>query len=290
MDKHSFDFSWFDQSFFYKHLFATVILVLILIAIRLVIGRYIRNADLNWSSHQRLRAFNYLKTGFFVVLTLGMLYIWGEAISGFAVSIFAIAFALVFSVKETFMNLNGAFLRMQGHHYDIGDRISIGEVRGDVIDISLLSTTLMEIGKYNANHQVTGKRIVIPNCMILSEPLINESFLDHYDLIHIKIPLKQTDSWKEAKDMLLQIAKEECASYIEQARIKIRSLERNRSIELPSIEPRIAIQIPEPDLVNLHLRVPCLSHSREKVEQNILMRFLHQYDAIRKGEMTPNNS
>lgn len=279
-----FDFSWFNHSFLVKHGFATLILILILIAIRLIVGRYIRNADIDWTSQQRLRAIGYLKTGFFVALTLGILYIWSEAISGFAVSLFAIALAIVISVKETFMSLNGAFLRVQGHHYEIGDRICIKGIRGDVIDISLLSTTLMEIGKENANHQITGKRIVIPNSLLLEEPIVNESFLDHYDLLHIKIPMNQKDRWKEAKEILFQVAKEECASYIEQARIKVRSLERSRSIDLPSMEPRVAIQIPSPGLLTIHLRVPCLSHSREKTEQNILLRYLEEFENLQKSE------
>ena len=290
MDSSQFDidFSWFNHSFIVKHGFATFILIVILLAIRLLIGRYIRNANIDWTSQQRLRAIGYLKSGFFVALTLGILYIWGEAISGFAVSLFAVALAIVISVKETFMSLNGAFLRIQGHHYEIGDRICIKGIRGDVIDISLLSTTMMEIGKDSANHQITGKKIIIPNSLLLEEPIINESFLDHYDLLHVKVPMNQSDSWKKAKEILLQAAKEECASFIEQARVKIRILERSRSIDLPSIEPRVSVQVPSPGLLNIYLRVPCPVHSREKVEQAILLRFLEEFTSL--GEKSEEES
>jgi len=266
--------SWLYQSHVLKNILATLVFVAILLGVRFIISRYIRVAAKDWTSRQRLRGLGYLRTGSFIILMVGIIWVWGEALQGFAVSVFAVALAFVISIKETFMNLNGGFLRWQGHLYEIGDRIAVDGVRGDVIDISMLSTTMMEIGKGAGNHQMTGRRITIPNQLLLDKPLINESFLDNYYLINLIIPLNAGDDWKRRKDILLQIAKEECAPYIEQARLKVRSLERSRSVELPSVEPKVTIHIPMPDRLDLHLRVPCPAHQKERVEQAIVSRYL----------------
>ncbi|MCI5051996.1 MAG: mechanosensitive ion channel family protein [Simkaniaceae bacterium] len=265
---------WLCQSHVLKNILGTLVFVAILFGVRFIIARYIRVANKEWSSQQRLRGLGYLRTITFALLLVGLVYIWAAALQGFALSLFAIALAFVVSIKETFINLNGALFRWQGHLYEIGDRIVIKGIRGDVIDVSVMGTTIMEIGVGSANHQSTGRRVTIPNSLLLEEPVYNESFLDTYYLNNLVIPIKRNENWQAARDSLLQIAKEECAPYIEQARLRIRSLERSRSLELPSVEPRISIHLPNPELIHLHLRVPCPVHLKERVEQAILSRYL----------------
>ena len=241
---------------------------------RTLVVRYIRTTDKGWTSQQRLRGLGYVKTASIIIFLLGVVYLWGEAIHGLAVSVFAIAFAIVFSIKETCMNLNGAFLRLQGHAYEIGDRISIRGMRGDVIDISMLSTTLMEIGDGKVSHQLTGRKIVFPNSMLLVEQVINESFLGNYHMVDLKFILDLNPRWKETYDILLDIAKEECAPYIDHAKATIHSLEKSRSIELPSALPRVNIFLEKKGEMTLHLTIACPVHMKERLLQVITMRFL----------------
>ena len=259
------------------NLIGTAVLLVVILTIRTLTARYIRTSQKSWTSQQRLRGLGYIRTASIIIFLLGVVYLWGEAIQGLAVSVFAIAFAIVFSVKETCMNLNGAFLRLQGHAYEIGDRICLKGMRGDVIDISMLSTTLMEIGDGGSSHQLTGRKIVIPNSMLLTEQVINESFLGNYHMLDLRFPLTTKENWKLAHETLLQIAKEECAPYLDHARNRVRVLEKSRSIELPSVEPRVSIHLPEPEEIDLHLRIPCPAHLKERLVQVITMRFLEQY-------------
>ncbi len=256
---------------------ATIILCFILVALRLFVPRYIRHANRNWTSQQRLRWIGATKTTIFVLLLLGVLLIWGEEIQGFAVSVFAIAFALVFSVKESCMSLNGSLHRMRGHLFDIGDRIHVNNIRGDVIDTTLLSTTVLEVGTGAANHQYTGRRVSFANSFLLNSPVVNESFLGNYYMNNIVIPMKSQDNWGRAKGILLDIANEECAPYLEQARRRLRQIERSRSIELPSVEPRVTLQIPNCNEVHLMVRLPAPAHLRGRLEQIVLTRFLERF-------------
>ncbi|GAB4192500.1 MAG: mechanosensitive ion channel family protein [Simkaniaceae bacterium] len=267
------------QSDLFKNGVATVILAFVLLTARYLSAKYIRRAEKSWTSQQRLRWIGYVRNIFFAILLLGLIYIWGEAIHGLAVSVFAIAFALVFAVKELFMNMNGALVRFRGGAYDIGDRIEIKNIRGDVIDMSLLTTTVLEVGRGAAAHQYTGKRIVFPNNLLLTDPVVNESFLENYYMNNIRFPLHIGDDWKAAKEILLRIAQEECAPYIEQARYRFRKIEKNKSLELPSVEPKISIQIPDPDTIHLHLRIPSPGHLKGRLEQVVVTRFLDEFRA-----------
>lgn len=253
---------------------ASATLLIAILTLRTIAARYIRLSQKGWTSQQKLRGLGYIKTVSVIVFLLGMIYLWGEAIQGLAVSVFAIAFALVFSVKETCMNLNGAFLRLQGHAYEIGDRISIRGMRGDVIDISMLSTTLMELSDSKHGHQLTGRKIVFPNSMLLSEQVINESFLGSYQILTTNFPIPLDAKWKEKQTLLLQIAEEECAPYLEDVTEATELLAKSRSIELPSVEPKVDVFLKEGGEVDLQVTIPCPLHLKDRLLQVITQRFL----------------
>lgn len=271
------NFSYLTNSLIVQNLIATLLIALCILLGRSIVARYIRGADKNWTSQQRLRWIGVSRTIGFVVLVLGIIWIWGETIQGFAVSVFAVALAAVVSVKELIMCFNGSLIRIRGHLYEIGDRIIVDKIRGDVIETTLLSTTVMEVGTGAANHQYTGRRVSFPNSVLLNEHVVNESFLENYYMNNITIPLSIKDRWKEAKHILLQIAQEESAPYIDQARRRMQQIERNRSIELPSVEPRVTIQMPDATSIQLHLRLPSPAHLKGRLEQVVLTRFLEQF-------------
>jgi small-conductance mechanosensitive channel len=60
--------------------------------------------------------------------------------------------------------------------YRIGDRIRIGDVRGDVIDVGYLDTSLWEFGEYLSSDHPTGRVIRLPNSMVFGQPVINYSW------------------------------------------------------------------------------------------------------------------
>ena len=267
----------FLETFLTTKLIATIVLVLLLWTSRYFVARYIRRSKRDWTSQQRLRWISSTRSFAFSLILLSIIFLWGETIQGFALSVFAIAFAMVFSVKELLMSFNGSIVRFRGKLFDIGDRIEVGEMRGDVIDTTLLSTTLEEVGKGASNHLYTGRRISFSNSLFLSIPVINESFLESYYMIRLDLPIKMKEGWKEGKRLLLKIANEEATPYIEQARRRILQMERRRGMELPSVEPRVTIGVKGPDQVILHLRMPSPMHLKERLEQIILSRFLEQF-------------
>lgn len=268
------DSNLFLEQFLTTKFVATVVLVVLLMGIRYGVARYIRRARRNWSSQQRLRWIGTSRTFVSVIVLMGVIYLWGETIQGFAVSVFAIAFAIVFSVKELCMCFNGSLVRFRGKSFEVGDRIQIGSIRGDVIETTLLSTTVQEVGKGPANHQYTGRMITFPNNLFLTEPVHNESFLENFCLLHIEVPVRISDDWQEAKKELLQVAQDEMKPYLDLAKRSVRGFERRLGLEMPSVEPHVTLHMNGPDQVMLHLRLASPSHLKERLEQVILSRYL----------------
>lgn len=209
-----------------------------------------------------------------VFIIVSVVVIWGEQLRAFAISILAIAAAIVLATKELFMCLSGSLIRGSSHSFSIGDRIEVLGIRGDVIDYGLFTTTILEIGPGQATHQYTGRKIVIPNGVFLSSPVINETFTDEYVLHVFSIPLSDRIDWRKVEEHILLIANEECSYYIEKARHHMAKVSKKEGLEPPSVEPRVVVQITEPGRIELLVRIPVPARRKGRIEQAILRKLM----------------
>ncbi len=116
--------------------------------------------------------------------------------------------------------------------------------------------------------------MVFPNSMLFTNVLIKENPGQEYGLCTLTVPLKADADWREAERRLLDAAKIECASFMEEAGRQMKLLEQTNLLEALSPEPRVTIQLPEADRIQLVLRFPALDRGRSRIEQAILRRFL----------------
>ena len=208
------------------------------------------------------------------VFLLGLVVIWAHELQVLAVSIVALAAALVLATKELILCWSGAALRVGGKVYSVGDRIQIAGHRGIVLDHDMFATKLLEIGPGPSSHLYTGRITIFPNSLLFTNALVKENPGQEYGLYTLTVPLKAGDDWKEAERRLMEAAKAECASFMDEATRHMKLLEQTNLLEAPSPDPRITIQLPEPDCIQLVLRFPAPDRGRSRVEQAILRRFL----------------
>jgi small-conductance mechanosensitive channel len=266
----------FSNEMILRSTVSTVVLVVFVFLIRLGIQHaLLKTVELSVESRRRW-AVN-IRNVLLIVFILGIISIWAPRLQTFAVSIFAVAVALVLATKELIACLSGSGLRMLTKAYSLGDRIEIGGIRGNVVDHNALTTTLLEIGPGQTSHQYTGRAMVIPNSFLFSHPLTNETYTKKFRLHIITIPLTTDDDWKTAEQLLLTAGQEESAPFIEEAEAYLKNLEGKLWLDAPSVEPRVTIQLPEPGRINLLLRVPCPTQYPSRLEQAILKKFLSQF-------------
>lgn len=214
----------------------------------------------------------------FITFALGLFVIWATELRTFALSVAAIGAALAISMKEMILCFLGGMYKASVRPFDIGDRISIGEVHGEVIDHDLVSTTLLEIGPGKDFPHLTGRQISLPNSQLLSLPVINESNRRRYVLHTFKVPLKRMTNWKKAEQALLQAGREICSPYLEAARWQLSRMGEREAIEIPSVDPQVSVRLSDSGHVQLIMRVPAPGVKLGQIEQDILRRYLELLD------------
>jgi small-conductance mechanosensitive channel len=251
----------------------SLILLLTLIMIRTLIVRWIaHNPTLSMESKRRWVVTT--RNSVVFAFLIGLVIIWAHELQAFAVSIVALAAAMVLATKELILCWSAAALRVGSKVYAVGDRIQIAGHRGVVLDHDAFATKLLEIGPGQFAHLYTGRVTTFPNSLLFTNALVKENPEQDYGLYTLTVPVKHNEDWQRAEQTLLEAAKLECAPFMDEAARQMKLLEQANLLEAPSPEPRITIQVPEFGKIHLILRFPAPDRGRSRIEQAILRRYL----------------
>ncbi len=257
----------------YKLLY-TLILIVVLWVLRLFVIRlvYKRTSDVKIRYQWRKSTFYF---GFFVAVLLGGR-IWYSGFQSFSTYFGLVSAGIAISLKDLFASIAGWFFLMIKKPFTIGDRIQIGELRGDVIDVRLFKFTLLEIGNWVDADQSTGRVIHVPNSLVLTESLANYSKGFEYIWDEIPVLITFESDWEKAKELLLKIAQDQTYHLTESAETKVRSASRKFMIFYSKLTPAVFTSVKESGVL-LTIRYLCEPRSRrgqqEKIWEEILRTF-----------------
>jgi hypothetical protein len=127
--------------------------------------------------------------------------------------------------------------------YKVGDRIQIGETMGDVIDISILRTTLMETGNWVNRDLYNGRIARITNSSVLKGTVFNYSQGFRFLWDEIKVPLTVQSDHLFAREMLLRVAEEIVARFLTVAESSWKQVTDNYRITNPRLEPIVTFVV-----------------------------------------------
>lgn len=259
-------------------LLSTVAAIAALVILRWLVARVVvRTID---DLDTRRRWLVLLRNLLLLLLFLTVVVIWADELRTFVLSIVALAAAIAIAGKEIIMCLTGALVRASRPSFRLGDRIEVGGVRGDVIDHRLLTTTLLEIGP---GHVRTGKTIVLPNSVFLSNTVINETTAADYVLHTIVFSVNDLDKTEKAEEALLRIGEEVVAEHIEPARAEFARRSEKYGLALPLVEPQTIVEL-DGAIARVSLRVPVPSRQKGGIEQTIIHRWIDASNAVLDGE------
>lgn len=210
----------------------------------------------------------------FLFALFGLMIIWGSELRTLALSLLAITAAIVVATKELILCITGSLYKASSSSFTIGDRITVGTFRGIVADQTLLSTTLFEIGPALDSHQLTGKTLVLPNAMFLTQAIINENNGRNYLLHSFSIRTKQLKHIAELESILQSQMEELTSEYVKPALSHIKKTFTGKEVDKVTCNPRIVFSQVDGDTMKLTLRYPILSTNIGQVEQELMKTFI----------------
>ena len=251
------------------------VLVAVLVALRIAIGRAI-GANTDWTLDDRRRWSITARNVLFITGVAGIALIWASELQTIAVSMLAFAAAVILATKELIMCLTGGLLRSASNSYGLGDHIEVAHIRGRVVDIGLLTTTVMEIGPEHDSHQMTGRALAFPHSLLLTQPVIQENYMGEYVVHTVKLTLPLSLPPARAERLLLAAAQDAVAPFLAAAQRHMSRIEAIHHLDTPSVEPRVSVQTLNDTSYLWSLRIALPAKSRQRTEQLILKHFLRE--------------
>ncbi len=188
------------------------------------------------------------------MLILGLLSIWFNDPTRLATAFGLVSAGLAFALQQVVTSIAGYFVILRGNTFTVGDRISMGGVRGDVMRLGFIQTTIMEMGQPPAvqgadpamwvhSRQFTGRIVTVSNSNIFAEPVFNYTRDFPFVWEEMAIPITYTADRARAEAILLEAARLHATEADAMAAEKKHELQKRFGVEPVELNPRIYYRI-----------------------------------------------
>jgi small-conductance mechanosensitive channel len=214
-----------------------------------------------------------------VVSVVVFLLIWLELENrqALAVSYGLLAAGVAIALQDLFRNFVGGILILTTGVYRVGDRVEIQSNHGDVIDVGLLYTTLLEIREWVGGDQATGRLKIMPNGAVLANTVSNYTKDHSFIWDEITIPITYESDWKEAGRVILDIARRETEPMFHDAEREISKIEKKYYLPRRSIEPAVYATVTS-NWIELSLRYITGARDRRLVRSRLTNSILEEIE------------
>ena len=243
----------------------------------LIVFRIIRKKveDVN-RRHKARRATQYVAT---VVALLTVVLIWSEALQviDLPVIVSVTAAGLIIALGDAILSVAGWFFILIRRPFSVGDRIRIGNVIGDVIDIRLFQTTLLEVGEWVSGEQSTFRLAHCPNNVLFRQPVWNytSGFPFIWDELGVTVTFES--DWRKARQTMLDRAMEGAQEAQRRAESGLKELRKKYAIKYRTLTPAVYVTIAD-NGVKLTLRYLTDARGRRTMQDNLSRGILEDFE------------
>lgn len=275
----------------------TVGVLVVYLVVRALLRRLVRGST--HDAERRYTATKVVNTTLGIVVVLALALVWTRGGTGVAAYLGIVSAGVAIALQDPLSDLAGFLFIAMRRPFAVGDRIQIGEHRGDVIDIRIFQFTLMEIGNWVQADQSTGRLIHIPNGRIFQEALANYSKGFAYLWNELPVLLTFESNWRKGKAILEQIATKDAEPLSKAAEESVKLAARKFMIFYTHLSPVVYTKIADSGVL-LTIRYLCEPRKRrsseERISEDILTRFAEcpdidfayptyrLYDNVREGK------
>lgn len=267
----------------------TLILIFLVVAMSRLLRRVTRLS--HRTLHSERVAFwgrQAIRVSMTVILVIGLASIWFDDPTRLTTAMGLVTAGLAFALQRVITALAGYIVILRGETFNVGDRITLGGVRGDVIALGFLHTTIMEMGQPPAvqsadpamwvrSRQYTGRIVTVTNAKVFDEPVANYTRDFPYIWEEISLPIPYRADRARAEQILLSATERHAVRADDLSRDAILELQRRYFIREPDVRPRVFWRLTD-NWLEMTVRFVCLDHGVREMKDAITRELLGELD------------
>ena len=247
--------------------------------------------------HRNVRVVFWTRQGIAVVLSLTMLIgaisIWFDNPTRLATFVGLVTAGVAFALQKPISAVAGYLVILRGKTFGVGDRITMGGVRGDVVALGFTQTTIMEMGQppdvqsadpavWVHARQFTGRIVTISNSKVFDEPVYNYSRDFPYLWEEMRLPISYKDDRDRAEQILLDAARRHTVQPRELSEAALAELARRYFMAPAEIDPQVFWRLTD-NWVELTVRFVVHTHGVRRLKDRMSRDIINALDAAGIG-------
>lgn len=267
----------------------TIGLILVLMALRWI-ARFLlrklftgaRNDTLRFWSRQVI---NLVTTAVFIA---GVLSIWFDQPSKLVTGLGLFSAGLAFALQQVILSIAGYLLILRGDIFTVGDRIEMGGVRGDVIGLGFIRTTILEMGRspgedegngsWVRSRQYTGRIVTVSNGSLFTEPVYNYTRDFPFLWEEIMVPIPYTDDRRAAEQILMDAAQRHTVDIDRVNAEVLQRMQRRYIMPATDLEPAVFLRMTD-NWIELTVRFAVPATGIRKIKSDMTREILDAFEA-----------
>jgi small-conductance mechanosensitive channel len=219
-----------------------VILIIILALLRYIRKRVLRDAVHSDNKYKIIKAINVLK---YILIVGVILLVFSDKLGNIGITLGLASAGIAFALQSVIVSIAGWLSIMTTGQIKVGQRVKIGDITGDVIDIGVIKTTLMEVGAWVNGDLYNGRITEISNSFVFNVPIQNYSGDYPFLWDEITIPLRTESDFDLARKIFVNVTNEVCGSYAAESKKPWAKMQGKYLIENASVDPSVTLRFDE---------------------------------------------
>jgi small-conductance mechanosensitive channel len=218
-----------------------------------------------------------VNSGGYLAAVLFITIVFSDQLGHLTVAFGVAGAGIAFASQEVIVSVAGWIDISLGHFYHVGDRVQLGGIMGDVIDIGVLRTTLMECGQWVNADLYNGRIVRVANSFVFKEPVFNYSADFPFLWDEINVPVKYGSDYRLAREMLQRVADALVGEHTAHAKARWQALVHKFMIEDERVDPTVTM-IANDNWIEFTLRYVVDYKRRRAVKDELFLRILEELD------------
>ncbi|HET6370451.1 MAG TPA: mechanosensitive ion channel family protein [Nitrospiria bacterium] len=265
---------WFFDPTFGRLIAAFAGVFIIFVLIRLVqrtLSRHVTDVDVRYRVRKLVGTLGYLFAVVFIAI------VFSNRLGGLTVAFGVAGAGIAFALQEVIASIAGWAAISFGTFYKTGDRIQLGGITGDVIDIGILRTTLMECGQWVKSDLYNGRIVRVANSFVFKEAVFNYSADFPFLWDEIIVPVKYGCDRRLTREILERVVQEVVGDYVSFANSAWREIVAKYMIENAKTEPMVTLSANE-NWIEFTVRYVVDYKKRRSTKDLLFTRILEEFD------------
>jgi small-conductance mechanosensitive channel len=224
------------------------------------------------------------------IVILGIMSIWFDSPAQLASVLGLIGAGIAFALQRVITAVAGYFVILRGKTFNVGDRIQMGGVRGDVIGLTFMQTRIMEMGEsprekdddksWVRSRQFTGRIVTVTNDKVFDCPVYNYTHEFAYIWDEISIPVAFHQDFSRAEEIILGAANRQARTAKRMGKEEVSRVEARFGVDAGDIDPRVFWRITE-DWMELTVRFLGPDHGIRKIKDQMTRDIIAGFEKAR---------